>query len=117
LNERWVTIINLSVVSAFVFLGANVISPVLPQYAITFNVPIAMTGWAISSFAMARVVTDLPAGMLSEKSGRKKVMITGLATIAFSSVVAGLAPTYFVLILARALSGLGSALYVTSSLS
>ena len=113
MNERWVTVVNLSVVSAFVFLGVSVVSPILPQYAMTFNVPVALTGWAISSYALARVVTDLPAGMFSDKCGRKKVMVTGLAIVAFSSVVAGLAPTYLILILARALGGLGSALYVT----
>jgi DHA1 family multidrug resistance protein-like MFS transporter len=101
----------------FVFLGVNVVSPILPQYTMTFNVPVALTGWVISSYAMARVVTDLPAGMFSDKYGGKKVMVTGLAIVTVSSVVAGLAPTYLVLILARALGGLGSALYVTSATS
>lgn len=117
MNEQWVSVINLSIVSAFVFLGVSIISPILPQYALTFNVPVALTGWAISSYAMARVAADLPAGMFSDKYGKKKVMVTGLATVAFSSVAAGLAPTYFVLILARALGGLGSALYITSATS
>ena len=117
MNERWVAVVNLSVVSAFVFLGVSVVSPILPQYAMTFNVPVALTGWAISSYALARVVTDLPAGMFSDKYGRKKVMVTGLAIVTVSSVVAGLAPTYLVLVLARVLGGLGSALYVTSATS
>lgn len=117
LNERWVVVLNLSVVSAFVFLGVNVVSPILPQYAMTFNVPVALTGWAISSYALAKVAADLPAGMFSDKYGRKKVMVTGLAIVTVSSLVAGLAPTYLVLILARALGGLGSALYVTSATS
>lgn len=117
LNERWIAVINLSVISAFVFLGVNVVSPILPQYAMTFNIPVALTGWAISSYALARVVTDLPAGMLSDKYSRKKVMIIALAIVTFSSTVAGVAPTYFILIMARALSGLGSALYVTCATS
>ncbi|MDH5770716.1 MAG: MFS transporter [Candidatus Bathyarchaeota archaeon] len=117
MNERWAAVINLSVVSALVFLGVNVVSPILPQYAMTFNVPVALTGWAISSYALARVLADLPAGMFSDKYGRKKVMVTGLAIVTVSSVVAGLAPTYLVLILARALGGLGSALYVTCATS
>jgi len=117
LNERWVTVINLSVVSAFVFLGVNVVSPILPQYAMTFNIPVALTGWAISSYALARVVTDLPAGMLSDKYSRKKVMTTGLAIVTFSAAVAGVAPTYLILIMARALAGLGSALYITCATS
>jgi DHA1 family multidrug resistance protein-like MFS transporter len=117
LNEQWIAVVNLSVISAFVFSGATVVSPILPQYAMAFNVPVALTGWAISSYAIARVVTDLPAGMFSDKYGRKKVMVAGLAIVTVSSLIAGLAPTYLVLVLARMLGGLGSAFYVTSATS
>jgi MFS family permease len=117
LNIRWLTVINLSVVSGFVFLGVNVVSPILPQYARTFNVSVALTGWAISSYALARVLTDLPAGMLNDRYSCKKAMIAGLAMISLSSIVASLAPTYLVLILARASSGTGSALYIISATS
>jgi MFS family permease len=117
LNKLWLTAVNLSVVSAFVFLGVSVVSPILPQYARAFNVSVALTGWAISAYALARVLTDLPAGLFSDKFGSKKVMLSGLAFIAIFSVVAGLAPTYSVLILARVASGVGSGLYVISATS
>ena len=117
MNRRWITVINLSVVSAFVFLGLNVVSPILPQYAMTFNVPVALTGWVVSSFALARVITDLPAGITGDKYGAKRVMITGLVIVTFSSVIAGLAPSYLVLIVARLAGGMGSALYITCAWS
>ena len=117
MTGRWIAVLNLSLVSAFVFLGGSIVSPILPQYAMTFNIPVALTGWAISSYALARVVTDLPAGMLSDKYGRKNVMLVGLVIIVFSSLAAGLAPTYFLLIISRVLGGLGAALYITSSTS
>lgn len=83
----------------------------------TFNVPLALAGWAISSYALARVATDLLAGMISDKYNRKKIMICSLAVIASSSAVAGSASTYAVLIIARALSGVGSAFYIASATS
>jgi predicted MFS family arabinose efflux permease len=117
LDKSWLTVINLSVVSAFVFLGVNVVSPILPQYARTFDVSVALTGWVISAYGLARVLTDLPAGLFSDKSGGKKVMIAGLVIVVVSSVAAGLAPNFFALILARVASGVGSALYVISAIS
>lgn len=106
-------VINLSTVSAFVFLGMNVISPILPQYALTFNVPVALTGWVVSSFALARILTDLPAGIMDVKLGGKKVMIAGLVIVVLSSLAAAMSPSYLILISARLLSGMGSAFYVT----
>lgn len=117
LTRQWIAILNLSVVSAFVFLGVSLVSPILPQYARTFNIPVALTGWAVSSYAMARVLTDLPAGMVCDRYGRKNLMLVGLAIVVFSSLVAGLAQTYSLLIIGRFLGGLGSSLYITSSTS
>ena len=57
MNERWVVVINLSIVSVFVISARNVISPILPQYAMTFDVPISLTGWAISSYEKPEVET------------------------------------------------------------
>lgn len=53
MNERWIVVINLSVVSVFVISGRNVILPILPQYAVTFNIPVALTEWGISSYTIA----------------------------------------------------------------
>lgn len=115
--KEWLLTANLSIVSAFVFMGVNVVSPILPQFALTFDIPIALTGWAISSYALARVIADIPGGMLSSRYGSKKIMIFGLAITALSSVAAGLAPTYIALVLARASAGIGSAFYVVSAVS
>jgi DHA1 family multidrug resistance protein-like MFS transporter len=115
MKQRIFSILNLSLVSGLVFLGANVISPVLPQYTLSFSVPVAMTGWAVSSFAMARLFTDMPAGILADRSGKKRTMILGLALIVIFSLVSGFAKNYGQLILGRIGEGIGSAMYVTSA--
>jgi DHA1 family multidrug resistance protein-like MFS transporter len=115
MRQQLLVVLNLSLVSGFVYLGLNVISPVLPQYALSFSIPIALIGWAISAFALARVVMDIPAGFLSDRFGRKRNMIVGLVMIFFSSIVAGTASNYTTLILARIFEGIGSALYITSA--
>lgn len=116
-SRKLIDIVSISIVSAFVFSGVYLVSPMLYQYTTVFNIPVALTGWAISSYAMARVIVDLPAGMFSDKYGRKKAMILGLTIITLSSIIAGFAPNYSVLIFARVLGGLGSSLYITSAIS
>ena len=91
------------------------IAPVLPSYAADFNVSYALVGFVISSFALARMLLDMPAGFLSRKYNKKIVMIAGLTLILVSSVMAGSAPNYGVLVVARMIEGAGSALYVTAA--
>ena len=115
MKQRLFVILNLSLVSGCVILGLSVISPILPQYALSFSIPVALVGWAVSAFALARVVTDIPAGILADRFGRKRTMISGLVLIILSSIAAGTASNYGWLILARIVGGVGSALYMISA--
>jgi MFS family permease len=115
MKQQLSVILNLSLVSGFVILGVSVISPVLPQYALSFSIPVALVGWAVSAFALARVVMDIPAGFGADRFGRKKNMMFGLVLIVLSSIAAGTASSYAWLIFARIIGGIGSALYMTSA--
>jgi DHA1 family multidrug resistance protein-like MFS transporter len=115
MKRRLFVILNLSLVSGFVIMGVSIISPILPQYALSFSIPVALIGWAVSTFALARMLIDVPAGFLSDRFGRKGTMMIGLILIVISSIAAGLANSYLWLLLSRVVEGIGSALYVTSS--
>ncbi|MGB5925389.1 MAG: MFS transporter [Dehalococcoidia bacterium] len=117
MRQRLFVILNLSLVSGCVILGVSIISPILPQYALSFSIPVALVGWAVSAFALARVVMDIPAGLLADRFGRKKIMILGLVLIILSATGAGLADTYAWLIFARIVGGIGSALYMTAGIT
>jgi len=115
MTQQLFVILNLSLVSGFVILGISIISPVLPQYALSFSIPVALVGWAVSAFALARVVLDIPAGFLADRFGKKRNMMFGLVLIILSSIAAATAGNYAWLISARIVGGIGSALYMTSS--
>jgi len=91
------------------------VSPILPTYAESFQVSYTLVGFVISSFALTRVFLDIPAGLLSRRHDKKMIMILGLTLIVISSIMAGIASTYIVLVIARMIEGAGSALYVTSA--
>jgi MFS family permease len=98
-------------------MGVSIISPVLPSYGLSFGVSLALVGLLISAFALARVLLDIPAGMLSARYGMRRFMLLGLATIAISSLLAGVAINYPMLLAARIFEGAGSALYTTTSIT
>lgn len=115
MKQRLPLVLNLSLVSGLVILGVSIISPVLPQYALSFSIPVSLTGWAISAFALARLVTDVPAGFLADRFGQKRNMLLGLFLIVGSSLVAGTASSFGWLLVGRAIEGVGSAMYITSA--
>ena len=119
LNSKYegsvITVLNLSLVTFLILLGLSMVSPILPTYAESFQVSYTLVGFVVSSFAVTRMVLDIPAGLLSRRFDKKKIMISGLVLLSVSSVLAGLAPNYITLVIARMIEGAGSALYVTTA--
>lgn len=63
-------------------------------------------GMVTSAFTLAEFSTGVMWGKLSDKIGRKPVLLTGLAGTALSVLVFGFAPNLTVALIARALGGL-----------
>lgn len=63
-------------------------------------------GMVTSAFTLAEFSTGVLWGRLSDRIGRKPVLLTGLAGTALSVLVFGFAPNLTVALLARALGGL-----------
>jgi MFS family permease len=99
-----------------VALGYGVVAPVLPQYARHFGVSISAATFIITAFAMMRLVSAPPAGLLVQRLGERRVYISGLVIVALSTGACAFAQTYWQLLLFRSLGGLGSAMFTVSSL-
>ena len=110
-----ITVFNLSLVTFLILLGLSMVAPILPTYAESFQVSYTLVGFVVSAFAVTRMVLDMPAGLLSRRFDKKGIMILGLTLLTVSSIIAGLAPNYITLVIARMIEGAGSALYVTTA--
>jgi MFS family permease len=56
------TVLNLSVLTFLVLLGLSMVSPILLPYAESFQVSYTLIGFVISSFAVTRMILDMPTG-------------------------------------------------------
>ncbi len=104
-------------VAVAVAVGFGVVAPVLPVFARDFGVGRAAAGAVISVFAGMRFASALGAGRLVDRFGARRVLATGIAVVAVSSALAGLAQTYTQLLLLRGAGGVGSAMFTTSAYS
>jgi predicted MFS family arabinose efflux permease len=100
---------SLSGVYALRMLGLFMILPVFALYAGELQgVTPALTGLAIGAYGITQAMLQIPAGLLSDRIGRKPVIIGGLLVFALGSVVAAQAESIYLVILGRALQGAGA---------
>jgi len=105
----------LSSVSFTVALGYGIVAPSIPAFARQFGVSTTAAASVISAFALMRVIGALPAGRLVDRVGERRVMATGIAIVAVSSVLAGFSESFVQLIVLRGVGGLGSAMFGVSA--
>ena len=113
-NEMLLTLSGMQIIIMF---GFGMISPILPLYARTFDVSTAMVGLLITSFGVARLFTNLPAGKLADRIGRRPLILTGPLITGVGALLAGFAPGFWLLVGARFVQGLGSAMSATASMT
>ena len=90
-------------------LGLFLILPVFSLHAESYEgySPV-LAGLAIGVYGLTQAVFQIPFGMISDRIGRKRVIVAGLLVFAAGSVVAALAETMWGVVVGRALQGCGA---------
>ncbi|HLI22131.1 MAG TPA: MFS transporter, partial [Stellaceae bacterium] len=101
----------------FTYIGIGMVWSILTVYATSLGASAATAGATISAFGASRLIVSVPAGVISERLGRVKVMVVGLLLVAASSFVALAVHSMATLIACLILQGFGSACYGTAALS
>lgn len=100
---------GLAGIYGFRMLGLFLILPVFALYA--ENMPQAtpvLIGLAIGVYGLTQAVLQIPFGLLSDKIGRKPIIIGGLLLFAIGSVIAATADSIWMIIVGRAIQGSGA---------
>jgi MFS family permease len=108
-------LIAICISTVLVMAGQGVISPILPLYADSFGVSTAMVGATVTAFGLARLVTNVPAGIFADRRGRRSLLIGGPLVTAIGMLGSGLSTSIWMLLAFRFVAGLGSGLYMTGA--
>jgi EmrB/QacA subfamily drug resistance transporter len=94
-----------------VFAGAldlGVLSPALPAIGREFGVPTGDLAWIFTLYLLVTVASIAIASTLADRFGRRVVYMSCIGLFLLGSFVAAFAPSYGVLLFARALQALGA---------
>ncbi|MCO1334414.1 MFS transporter [Microbulbifer sp. OS29] len=96
-----------------IFLIANdytAFAPALPSIEREFNVDVTTSQWIINGYALVFGVLIISGGRLADIYGRRNIFMLGAVIFVFFSLLGGLAMDIWMLLVSRALMGVGAAL-------
>ncbi|NQY64326.1 MAG: MFS transporter [Alteromonadaceae bacterium] len=100
---------SLAAVFGLRMLGLFMILPVFAIYGeqLSGYSPIWL-GLAIGAYGLTQAMLQIPMGILSDKFGRKPVILAGLVVFLIGSIVAAMSDTIYGVVLGRAIQGMGA---------
>lgn len=110
-NKWWIMV----AVSLTLFMGAvdgTIVNVALPTLAAEFNASFATVQWVVLAFLLGLSVLLLSVGRLADMAGKKRIFTAGLVIFVIGSVLCGVAPSIYALILARLVQAVGASMTI-----
>ncbi|PRC94297.1 MFS transporter [Solimicrobium silvestre] len=98
-------------------LGTSIVNVGLPTLAQAFSASFQQVQWVVIAYLLAITTLVVGIGRLGDLTGRRRLLLAGIALFTGASVVCGIASALWLLIAARAIQGLGAAAMMSLSLS
>src|SRR5215469_15501783 len=103
-----VLLLTLTMTSSLGMVASTIYVPSLPAIAAALETSISRVQLTFAAYLLAFAASMLVLGPLSDRYGRRRTMICGLALTAVSSVACAVSPTIDFLIAARVVQGIGA---------
>ena len=114
---RWIGLAMLSVGVAMIIVDATIVNVSVPAIIEDLNLDGTAAEWVNSAYVLAFAALLVTLGRIGDVTGRRRLYIAGLGVFMGASMLAGIAPTGGLLILARVLQGVGGAMILPSTQS
>ncbi|MFD6676206.1 MFS transporter [Rhodococcus zopfii] len=114
---RRATLAVVCVTTAMLMLDIAVVNTALPSIAVELETGVSSLQWVIDAYTLALATVVLSAGAWADRRGRRHVFLIGIVWFTVASLLCALAPTIWVLDIARAAQGIGGAILFACSLA
>ncbi len=115
--RRWWALAVLAVAQFLVIMDTSIIGVALPEIQQAIGFSQADLSWVFNAYVVAFGGLLLLGGKLSDLFGARRIFVLGFAILTGASLLTGVAGSESVLLVGRALQGLGSALIASAALT
>ena len=103
--------------SSMAFIDGSVVNIALPAIQQALQANAASTQWIVNGYLLLLGALVLVGGSAADLYGRRRIFLVGIAIFTAASIACGLSPDIKVLVVSRAVQGLGAALLIPASLA
>jgi MFS family permease len=107
----WITVFLFWLGWVFMYADRTVLNPVMKDLQTEFGLTATHLGLISSAFFLSYAVLQIPAGILGDRIGRKKVLVPGFLLFGLFTAVTGTVKTFWRLIASRIVTGAGEGTY------
>lgn len=115
-SVRW-ALASLALSMLLPSLGISIANVGLPTLAQAFTASFQEIQWIVLAYLLAITTLIVSVGRLGDLTGRRRLLLTGIFLFTAASVLCGIAPTLWLLIVARAVQGLGAAIMMALTMA
>src|SRR6187397_2397230 len=116
-QRRPLILVSLLLAAFVINLDITIVNVALPTLVRELHATDSQLQWVVDAYNLVFAASVLAAGSLSDRFGRKGMLLAGLAVFGAASLAGGLTDDPGQLIAARAVMGIGSAMVFPSTLS
>jgi EmrB/QacA subfamily drug resistance transporter len=117
MKRKPLILISLLLAAFLINLDVTIVNVALPTLVRQLHASNSQLQWVVDAFNLLFAASVLAAGSLSDRYGRKGMLLAGLAVFGLASLAGGLTNTPGQLVAARAVMGVGAAMVFPSTLS
>jgi MFS family permease len=111
-SYAWKVLAVLASLATMAMYAETMLIPAIPDLIHDFDVSYSMSSWILTAYLISGAVMTPIAGKLADIYGKKKVLLGVLAAYIIGLTMAGFSPNIYFMIAARAVQGIGMAMFV-----
>ena len=109
--SAWKILVILSCLATMVMYAETMLIPAIPDLIKDFHVSYSTSSWILTAYLIPGAVMTPIAGKLSDIYGKKRVLLIIMTIYAIGVSIAGFATNIYFLLFARAIQGIGMAMF------
>jgi EmrB/QacA subfamily drug resistance transporter len=115
-DHPWIVLTICVSAAALTGIGLSIMAVTFREIAGAFpDASAAELSWIANLFTIVGAATLVPAGVLADRVGRRRMMLAGVATFTVGSLIGALAPDPGVIMAARTVQALGASAYTPAA--